>query len=53
MKEKICVAIIGICMLLIIGLFGGVDNGEPVTNLVWCVPLLAVIVVCNLFLERG
>ena len=43
MKDKICAFVIGISLFLIVGIVGGVDCGEPVTNLAWCVPLVAAL----------
>ena len=39
MKKKICGAVFGISLFLIIGLVGGVECGEPLSNLFWCLPL--------------
>jgi len=39
MKKRICATIIAISLFLIIGLVGGVECGEPVGNLLWCIPL--------------
>jgi hypothetical protein len=39
MKKKICAAVFGISLFLIIGLVGGVECGEPLSNLLWCLPL--------------
>ena len=43
MKQKICLAIILVGILAIIGIVGGCDNGQPLTNALWCIPIFAVI----------
>jgi hypothetical protein len=45
MKRQICAAVFGISLLLIIGLVGGVDCGEPISNLIWTIPLGIVMIV--------
>lgn len=35
-----------ICLVLIIGIFGNVEHGGSLWNLLWCIPLLAVMGVC-------
>ena len=45
MKQKICLAIIFLGILAITGIVGGCDNGQPLTNALWCVPILAVMLV--------
>ena len=43
-KECICHCIIVLCGLAIIGLADGVSTfNEPLTNLLWCIPLFGVI----------
>lgn len=42
MKQNICLAIILLGILAITGIVGGCDNGQPLTNAWWCVPILAV-----------
>ena len=42
MKQKICLAIILLGILAIIGIAGGCDNGQPLANAWWCVPIFAV-----------
>ena len=39
MKQKICMVLFILCVVLIVGIFGGVENGKPLTNLLWCVPI--------------
>jgi hypothetical protein len=43
MKKFICKVLIvfGLCMIL--GIIGGIDNGEPVTNLLYIIPIILVI----------
>lgn len=41
MKKSICGAIFGISLLLIIGIAGGIDCEEPMSNALWILPLLA------------
>lgn len=45
MKQNICLAIILLGILAITGIAGGCDNGQPLTNALWCVPILAVMFV--------
>lgn len=40
MKKTICGVLLVIGMLLIVGIAGGVDHGEPITNGLWCFPVL-------------
>lgn len=40
--KKVCVFIWVVCLILIVGLIGGVENGQPLENLLWCIPLSAV-----------
>ena len=42
MKEIICSIIISVCLFLVIGIIGGVENGAPLSNLLWCFPLLTL-----------
>ena len=42
MKQKVCATVMLICIFLIIGLAGGVECGEPLSNLLWCLPLSLV-----------
>ena len=51
MKKKICGFIFGISLLLIIGIVGGVDCGEPLTNVLWCIPLLAAMGISGFILN--
>jgi hypothetical protein len=39
--KPLCEAIFGICLLLIIGIAGGIECGEPMRNALWFIPLLA------------
>ena len=39
MKKTICAWVIAICIFLIIGIVGGIDHGQPLTNIIWCLPL--------------
>ena len=45
MKQNICLTIIAVGILAITGIVGGCDNGQPLTNAWWCVPILAVMLV--------
>ena len=42
MKAIICrvIFLIGIC--LIFGIIGGIDNGEPLSNIWWSIPIVLV-----------
>lgn len=50
--KKVLAGICGICLVLTVGVVGGVENGQPLTNLLWCIPLMAVSLVTG-FLARG
>lgn len=43
MKQKICGAILLVSSLLILGIIRGVDDGAPITNALWCIPLLCIV----------
>ena len=53
MKKKICAAVFGISLFLIIGLVGGVECGEPLSNLFWCLPLGVAMLVSAVIGEFG
>lgn len=38
MKQKICTVLFAFCIVLVLGIIGGVEGGEPLTNLIWCIP---------------
>ena len=38
MKQKICTVLFMLCIVLFLGIIGGVEHGEPLTNLIWCIP---------------
>lgn len=42
MKQKICFLVVFFGILAIVGIVGGCDHGQPLTNVWWCVPILAV-----------
>lgn len=42
MKRKICGLLIGIGLIIFIGIIGGVSDGEPLRNALWCIPALLV-----------
>jgi hypothetical protein len=42
MKRKICGALFVIGLFLIWGIIGGVDNGEPLSNVLWMLPIALV-----------
>ena len=46
MKEKICLFIVVLCIVFILGIFGGIEHGESLTNLFWCIPAIIVAKVC-------
>ena len=46
MKEKICMFLFVLCIVFILGIFGGIENGEPLTNLLWCTPAIIVAKIC-------
>ena len=41
MKRKICGIIFTICMVLVFGIVGKIENGEPMSIIWWCIPLFA------------
>lgn len=45
MKRRICKVLFVLGWILIIGIVGGVDCGEPLTNALWCFPIMAAICV--------
>ena len=53
MKKTICAWVFGICLFLIIGIFGGVECGQPLSNLFWCLPLALTAVVSAVIGEFG
>ena len=38
MKQKFFTVLSVLCVVLMIGIVGGVECGEPVSNLFWCIP---------------
>lgn len=40
MKKIISELVFAISLLLIFGIVGGVEHGQPLTNMLWCIPLL-------------
>lgn len=42
MIKKICGVLFVVGVFLILGIIGGVDNGEPLSNMWWCVPVMFV-----------
>lgn len=40
MKQNICLLIIAVGLLAIIGIVGGVDFGKPLSNALWCFPIM-------------
>lgn len=40
MKQKFFTVLSVLCVVLMIGIVGGVDCGEPVSNMLWCIPCL-------------
>ena len=43
MKETICFVLAFLAMIFCVGVVGGVEDGKPITNLVWLLPGVAVI----------
>lgn len=43
--QDICFWILFAGISLIIGIVGGVDNGQPIHNMLWTVPIFAVLFV--------
>lgn len=46
MKEKVSRWLLVIGAFLILGIVGGIDNGEPISNLLWCIPIMLVMKGC-------
>lgn len=42
MKKKICGVILAISLFLVIGIVGGIQQGEPFRNALWCFPFMGV-----------
>ena len=42
MKKKICGFLFIVGMVLILGLVGGIEHGEPLSNGFWCFPIMFV-----------
>ncbi len=42
MKRRICKVLFVIGLILIIGIVGGVECGEPFSNAFWCFPIMFV-----------
>lgn len=40
MKQKFFTVLSVLCVVLMIGIVGGVECGEPVSNLLWCIPTM-------------
>ena len=38
MKQKIYLTMFVLCIVLTLGIVGGVEGGEPLSNLFWCIP---------------
>ena len=51
MKQKISFAVFVLSLILNIGIIGGVECGEPLSNLWWCVPLFLVTAVSAVAIE--
>lgn len=51
MKEGLCVGVLGICFMLLIGIIGNVECGASLWQLLWCVPVFAVMGFCALYME--
>lgn len=45
MGKVISGAIFGICLFLIIGIAGGIDCGQPLSNLWMCLPLALIMLI--------
>jgi hypothetical protein len=44
MKNKIFGFLFVVSLFLIVGIIGGVDNGEPLSNMLWCIPLTIIMI---------
>ena len=38
MKQKFCAVMSVLCIVFMLGIIGGIDDGQPLINLVWCFP---------------
>ena len=43
MRRKICGMVIGLCMLLLFGIVGEIENGASLWLMLWTVPISAVL----------
>lgn len=50
--QVLCWIVCGIGLVLTIGIVGGVENGQALTNLWWCIPLMLTSLVAG-FVARG
>ena len=48
MKNKIFGFLFGISLFLIIGIVGGIDNGQSLSNMLWGIPLTAIMIVSGI-----
>jgi hypothetical protein len=48
MKKTICEIILFVGALLMLGIMGGIECGEPIRNALWCIPI-ATVMVCSGF----
>lgn len=42
MRKNICFWTVFVCLVFVIGIVGGIDNGEPLANGLWCLPLFGI-----------
>jgi hypothetical protein len=45
MIKKICLAIIGVSLFMGFGIIGGIECGAPMTNALWLIPVLILLLV--------
>ena len=43
MKRRICKVLCVLGLILIVGIIGGTECGEPLSNVLWCFPIMFVI----------
>ena len=43
-KKTLCTTVVMIGLFLIVGIIGGVDTGKPLSNVVWCFPILSAMI---------
>ena len=42
MKNTVCGCVLAISLFLVLGIVGGIEQGQSVANMLWCIPLFIV-----------